>query len=196
MPAPRRVDARTLLFEKIRTSDPKFVHVTGVPYGTEEPPQEDAGKVDPLWITLEVAPFGRLRVVVNTHSLAARAEGLDACIQVAIVPISWTEKPPPALNEDPGQDYVKIAAAFPVAYGPMEREPLAALLTERAKKAVRVEVWGELFATETLGVRQIHSRRASTARPTDLRNRDGALKFYYADENAAELFLFKFDGQP
>jgi hypothetical protein len=196
MPAPRRVDARTLLFEKIRTSEPKFVHVTGVPYGSEEPPQADADKVDPLWITLEVPPFGRLRVVVNTHSLAARDAGLDARIHVAVVSLSWTDKPPPALSEDPGQDYAKIAAAFPVTYVLMEREPLTALLTERAKKAVRIEVWGELFATETLGVRQVHSRRASTARPSDIRNRDGALKFYYADENAAELFLFKFDGQP
>jgi hypothetical protein len=77
----------------------------------------------------------------------------------------------------------------------MDREALTALITERAKKAVRAEIWGELYAGETLGIRQIHCRRLSKVAPTDTRNRDGALKFYYADENAAELFLFKFDGQ-
>jgi hypothetical protein len=195
MPAPRRGDARTLLFEKIRTSEPKFVHVIGIPYGFEEPAQEDPARIDPLWIVLEVPPFGRLRAVINTHSLAARNAGLDERMRIAVVPLSWTEKPAPTLNEDPGQDYAKIAAALPGAFDPMERGALAELLTERAKRAQRVEVWGELFATETLGVRQIHSRRASAARPDGLENRDGALKFYFAEENAAELFLFKFDGQ-
>lgn len=195
MPAPRRADARTLLFEKIRTSEPKFVHVTGVPYGAEEPQQEDPAKIDPLWITFEAPPFGRLRAVVNTQSLMARAAGLDEPMRIAVVPLSWTEKPSPSLSEDDGQDYAMIAAALPVAFEPMDREPLATLLTDRARKAVRVEVWGELFATETLGIRQIHSRRSSAACPTDILNRDGALKFYYSEENAAELFLFRFDGQ-
>ena len=61
---------------------------------------------------------------------------------------------------------------------------------------MRAEVWGELHAKEFLGVRQIHSRRRSDAVEEDLRNRDGALKFYYPEENAAELFLFKYAGQP
>jgi hypothetical protein len=29
-----------------------------------------------------------------------------------------------------------------------------------------------------------------------VKNRDGALKLYYPQDNAAEAFLFKFDGQP
>jgi hypothetical protein len=77
----------------------------------------------------------------------------------------------------------------------MEREALFNLLNERAKRAVRAELWGELYASETLGIRQIHCRRTSHGFADDTRNRDGALKFYYADANAAELFLFKFDGQ-
>ncbi|HET6406485.1 MAG TPA: hypothetical protein VFG14_01290, partial [Chthoniobacteraceae bacterium] len=69
------------------------------------------------------------------------------------------------------------------------------VLSERGKKAVRAEIWGELYAGETLGIRQIHCRRASNGSSTDTRNRDGALKLYYSDGNTAELFLFKFDGQ-
>jgi hypothetical protein len=192
---PRRPDARTLLFEKIRTSAPKFVHVTGVPYTVEQKPVGDPNEADIIWLTVEAPPFGRLRASINTTSELNRNGGFKPEIQVGIVKGTWDQKPSPGLVEDPGQDYAKIEAAFKVKYAPMDRKALTALITERAKKAVRAEIWGELYAGETLGIRQIHCRRLSKGAPTDTRNRDGALKFYYADENAAELFLFKFDGQ-
>ena len=64
------------------------------------------------------------------------------------------------------------------------------------KAAIRAEVWGELYATDHIGVHQVHSRRASCAVTTDLKSRDGALKLYYPQDNLAEAFLFKFCGQP
>jgi hypothetical protein len=192
---PRRPDARTLLFEKIRTSAPKFVHVTGVPYTVEQRPVDDPAKADVIWLTVEAPPFGRLRASINTTSQLNRDGGFEPKIRVGTVKSTWTEKPPHGLVEDPGQDYAKIDAAFKVVYHPMEREALFNLLNERAKRAVRAELWGELYASETLGIRQIHCRRTSHGFADDTRNRDGALKFYYADANAAELFLFKFDGQ-
>jgi hypothetical protein len=193
---PRRPDARTLLFEKIRTSPAKFVHVVGVPYLVEQPPQEDPALLDALWLTIEVPPYGRLRVVLNTTSRANRAAGADDRVWLGIVAGTWAEKPAPALNEDLGQDYRKIEAAFGVTYQAHDRESLAALLTERAKKAIRAEVWGDLYAQETLGVRQVHCRRESSGVKEDLRNHDGALKLYYAEGNTTEIFLFKFFGQP
>jgi hypothetical protein len=193
---PRRPDARTLLFEKIRTSPAKFVHVIGVPYAIEREASEDDAKLDRVLLTVEAPPFGRLRVSINSISRASRDAGHDARVRVAIVKSTYTEKPAPGLAEDPGQNYAKIEAAFPVTYEPMERDALAELLLERGKRAVRAEVWGDLYAQEHLGVRQLHSRRASAAVAADLKNHDGALKFYYAEENAAELFLFKFAGQP
>lgn len=196
MPPVRRPDARALLFEKIRTTPPKFVHVTGVPYSVEQEVADDPEKVDHVWLTLEVPPFGRVRAAVNTTSRLCRDGGADARIRVGIVLTPYDEKPAPGLLEDPGQDYRKIEAAFSVKYDEYDSAKLMELLMERGKKAVRVEVWGDLYAKEHLGVHQIHSRRASTAVPTDLRNRDGALKLYYAEPNVAELFLFKFHGQP
>lgn len=193
---PRRPDARTLLFEKIRTSPPKFVHVIGVPYAVDREAAEDPANSDRLWLTIEAPPFGRLRASVNTTSRLSRDAGHDARVRVAIVPSTWEEKPAPGLSEDKGQNYAKIEAAFGATYEPMEREALADLLVERAKRAMRAEVWGDLFAQEHLGVRQLHCRRASSAVADDLRNHDGALKLYYADGNTAELFLFKFAGQP
>ena len=190
----RRPDARTLLFEKIRTSPAKFVHVTGVPYVVELEAAADPELVDHLWITLEVPPLGRVRAVINTTSRLSRLAGFDPRVRLAIVPSNWTEKPPTGLVEETGQDYGMIEATTTVDYEPYEEGALAELLMSRAKKAVRAEVWGDLYARDHLGVHQIHSRRASDAMPVDVRNRDGALRLSYAD-GTAELFLFKFYGQ-
>jgi hypothetical protein len=194
---PRRPDARTLLFEKIRSSPPRFVHITGVPYQVElEPVRDDALEPAQVWLSIEVPPFGRLRTILNTTSKRSAEAGFDARIRVGIVAQTWTEKPSPGLIEDPGQDYSGLEAALGVEYRSYEEKELRAMLVERARIAVRAEVWGELYAREHLGVHQIHSRRASSAVATDLKRRDGALKLYYATENRADLFLFKFAGQP
>src|SRR5678816_3914221 len=177
----RRTDSRTLLFEKIRTSPPKFVHVTGVPYAIEMEQAEDLARLDHVWLTLEVPPFGRVRAVINTLSRLNRDAGFDARVRVAIVAGSWREKPETGLLEEQGQDYAIIESAVPVSYRFYEHEALAELLISRAKKAVRAEVWGDLYAKDHLGVHQIHCRRASCAVSTDLKNRDGALKLYYGD---------------
>jgi hypothetical protein len=190
----RRTDARALLFEKIRTSPPKFVRVTGVPYAAEIEQTEDPTALDHLWLTLEVPPFGRLRAAINTLSRLNRDAGFDARVRVAIVPSKFNDKPQTGLVEERGQDYSLIEAALPVTYEAYERDALAEMLLNKAKKAVRAEVWGELYARDHLGVHQVHSRRASSALATDLKNRDGALKLYYGD-GTAELFLFRFCGQ-
>ena len=192
----KRPDARALLFERIRTSPAKFVHVTGVPYAVEREVSEASASGDHLYLTLEAPPFGRLRAAVNTLSRLNLDAGADARVRVGIVNSTWTDKPVPGLVEEHGQDYAKIEATGTVAYEFFESDALAALLIERAKRAVRVEIWGDLYARDHLGVHQIHSRRASCALPVDIKNRDGALKLYYPEGNTAELFLFKFCGQP
>ncbi len=196
MPTIRRPDARAQLFERIRTSPPKFVHVTGVPYAAVREPANGTNIADHVWITLEAPPFGRLRAAVNTFSRINHVGGFDSRVRVGIVKSVWTEKPAPGLIEEPGQDYAKLEKLMKIAYEPFESDALADLLMERVKRAVRIEVWGDLYARDHLGIHQIHSRRASCAVLVDLQGRDGALKFYYAKENAAELFLFKFCGQP
>lgn len=192
----KRPDVRALLYERIRTSPPKFVHVTGVPYTVEVEVCDDPEKLDHVWMTMEVPPYGRIRAVVNTTSRVGRLAGVDARIFVATLSNTWTEKPQTGLVECDGQSYTKVEAAADVSYTPYEREELTELLVSKMKKAIRAEVWGDLYARDHLGIHQIHSRRASAAVSTDLRNRDGALKLYYSEDNLAELFLFKFAGQP
>lgn len=191
----RRPDARTLLFERIRTSPPKFVHVIGVPYYVNLEPQADPTKIDHVWITFEAPPFGRLCACVNTISRINRDAGFDPRVRVGIIKSHWTEKPVSGLEEVSGLDYAKLEKQENVFFELYERDALAEFIIERAKKAIRVEVWGDLFARVQIGIHQLHSRRASNGNAQDTKNRDGALKLYYAD-NTAEMFLFKFDGQP
>jgi len=192
MPKP---DARTLLYERIRTRPAKFVHVRGVPYTVAHETAENPEDADHIYLTLEVPPYGRLRAAVNTFSRFNRNAGFDPRVRLGIVTSTYEKKPEPSLEELPGQDYAQLEAILPIAYEPYDREPLSVLLMEKMKRAIRAEIWGELYARDHLGIHQIHSRRASCAVPADLRNRDGALQLYYPD-SVSELLLFKFCGQP
>ncbi len=191
-----RPDARALLYERIRKSPPKFVQITGVPYTVELEVCDDPEKLDHIWLSLEVPSIGRLRAAINTTSLIAKEMGVDPRIRVGTVVGTWAEKPSTGLVECNGMSYVAIEALCEIAYEPMERDPLSEMLMAKLKSAIRVEIWGDLYARELLGVHQIHCRRASTAVPFDVVGRDGALKLYYAAENRTELVLMKYAGQP
>jgi hypothetical protein len=172
------------------------VHLTGVPYSARGEVHADPRRADHVLITVAVPPFGPFIIAVNTFSRLNANAGFDPRVRLGIVPSIWKQKPEPALEENAIFDYAPIEAAQPLAFEKLAPEELTARLVERTRAAVRIEVWGELYARPLLGVHQIHSRRASHAMPHSLRNRDGALRFIYLENNAAELLLFKFDGQP
>ena len=192
----RRPDARALLFERIRTTPPKFVHVRGVPYTVAVEESDDPLKVDHVWLTLEVPPFGRLRAAINTLSRLNREGGFDPRIRVGIIRSTYTEKPTTGLEECAGLDYATHEKKHNVIYETYEPAALTELLVTKMKIAIRAEIWGELYARDHLGIHQIHCRRASCAVTQDIKNRDGAFKLYYPQDNLAEAFLFKFCGQP
>lgn len=194
--ARRSADARTLLFERVRSSPPRFVHAAGVPYSVEREREPDESKVDHVWITFEAPPFGRLRAILNTRSRLNQNAGFDPRVRVGTVRSTWIEKPPAGLEEIDGFDYAMIEEAHNIFYEHYDRDALTEALIAKGRAAVGLEVWGELYGRDHLGVHQIHSRRASSAVALDVKNRDGALKLFYAAGNAAELLLFKFVGQP
>jgi hypothetical protein len=191
----RRPDARALLFERIRTSPPKFVHVRGIPYTVVVEEAEDPLKIDHIHLNVEAPPFGRLRVSINTLSRLNRDAGFDGRVRLGIIRSTYTEKPIPGLEECAGLDYARQEQKFQVAYEPYDHDALVELLVPKMKTAIRAEIWGELYARDHIGIHQVHSRRASSAVPLDLKGRDGALKLYYPHDNLAEAFLFKFCGQ-
>jgi hypothetical protein len=190
----RRPDARALLFERIRTSPPKFVHVCGVPYTVAVSESEDPLRIDHIHLNVEVPPFGRLRVAVNTLSRASREAGFDVRVRLGIIRSTYTEKPAPSLEECAGLDYAKQDEKHGVKYEAYEQAALQEMLVAKMKAAIRVEIWGELYARDHLGIHQVHCRRASKAMPADVPNRDGAFKLYFPD-GTTEAYLFKFEGQ-
>jgi hypothetical protein len=135
-------------------------------------------------------------VAINTLSRISRDAGFDPRVRVGIIKSTYTEKPQPSLEECSGLDYAKQDEKHGVQYEAYEQAALTEMLVTKMKLAIRAEIWGELYARDHLGIHQVHSRKASKAVPQDVPNRDGALKLYYPQDNAAEAFLFKFDGQP
>jgi hypothetical protein len=173
----------------------RFVHFTGVPYWAESETHRDPAKIDHVFITFHAPPYGAVVAAVNTLSRLNRDAGFDGRVRLGILHSHWEEKPEPGLDEHSGLSYAALERETPVVFEPRPHEELAALLLEKTRAASRMEVWGELYARPNLGVHQIHSRSASCAVPVHLKNRDGALKFFFESGRRAETLLFKFDGQ-
>ena len=159
----------------------------------EYSPYED--RVDHVWITLQVSECGFLRAAVNTLSRLNRDAGFDGRVRVGFVNETWETLPETGVFGCERLDYFEIETRTNVFYEFRSKPEMEALLTRKAGTAVLMEVWGDLYADKHVGVHQIHSRRASCAVSQDIIGRDGALKFYYQEEQASEMLLFKFCGQ-
>ena len=173
---------------------PMYAHVVGTVVKAELEVATTPDRVDHVWITLDVPPCGAVLLSVNTLSRLNRREGFDPTVRVAIVKTSYAGMPEPFIEECMGLDYATVEAQFHPRWESHSRDELSGLLMARARAALRIEAWGEIYRAQHLGLHQIHSRRASCAVKTDLIGHDGALRFYLRDGHA-EMFLFKFCGQ-
>jgi hypothetical protein len=172
-----------------------LVHVAGIPtaYAAELDP--NPRNIDHFWITIAIGTGQPIRIALSTHSRQNAAAGFDSRIRLGVLPSTWDELPAAALEKSSGLDYATLEATSPVAYSEYERPALEALLMEKAKRSVFIEAWGELYVRTHVGIHQVHSMRASCSVLRDLVGRDGAIRFYFAGENQAELLLFKYCGQ-
>ncbi len=177
------------------TGKPLYAHVVGTLTKVEMEASAVPDRADHVLLTLDVPPCGAVTLSVNTLSRANRNANFDAHVRVAIVKTSYAGMPEPFIEEAMGLDYATVEAQFHPRWESCERDPLAELLMARARAALRIEAWGEIYRAQHLGLHQIHSRRASCAVKTDITGHDGALRFYLRDGHA-EMFLFKFCGQP
>jgi hypothetical protein len=135
-----------------------------------------------------------VRIALSTHSRHNAAAGFDARIRLGIVASPWSELPPAGVVKSAGLDYGTIEATSRVTYVEYERPALETLLSDKAKRAVLIEAWGELYVRTHVGIHQVHSMRASCSIARDLVGRDGAIRFFFPERNA-ELLLFKYCGQ-
>jgi hypothetical protein len=188
-------DARAALLRRLRNRPSPFVHISGTPRSVEVEPERDPERLDHVWLSIQVPPFGLIRAVINTVSRIHRTAGFDSRVRLGILRGTWSELPAAGISDCTGLNYETIEAANNVFYEHYEREALTALLLEMAGDAIHAEAWGDLYARDHLGLHQIHSRRASAAVRSDMIGRDGALMLY-SGSRETELLLFKFTGQP
>jgi hypothetical protein len=171
-----------------------MVRVTGEPVAFAAEIDGIAANIDHFWITIRMGDLGPLRIALSTHSRQNAAAGFDPRLRVAVIPSTWEGLPAAGLVEFPGLDYARIEAETPTKFVEYERPALEVLLTEKTRRALFIEAWGELYVRTHLGLHQVHSRRASCSVLSDYVGRDGAIRFYYPD-GTAEMLLFKYCGQ-
>jgi hypothetical protein len=171
-----------------------YVRLVGIPYHIRVEPHPDETLVDHVWYDVQIPPCGPVRLTINTSSRLNGRMGFDPRVRMATIPSVYDIRPEPMIAVEPPHDYRDFEVEHDVQYILYDHDPLEALLVAKGQRAVRIEAWGELYIRNHLGVHQLHSRRASSAMPTDIFGRDGAVKLYYPDMTA-EMLLIKFSGQ-
>jgi hypothetical protein len=172
------------------------VHAAGVPIAFAAETDRVPANIDHFWITIGIGSGEPIRIALSTHSRQNAAAGFDPRVRVGIIVSSWQELSSVGMTGCRGLDYQEIEAAQPVTYIEYERPALEALLVEKTGRTLFIEAWGELYIRNHLGIHQVHSRRASCSVVQDYKGRDGAIRFYFAEEARTELMLFKYCGQP
>lgn len=182
---------------RLRAKYPDFVHAVGGDLRARLEDHPNPAYVDHVWITMDIGAPQRVLVSINTQSKRNRDAGFDDRIRVGIVRGTAAHRPPRGMAACRCFDYAEVEHDTNVFYEHHTRADLENLLLRAAARAVLLEVWGAPYHSKRHpGIHQIHSRRASCAVTEDVRGQDGALRFYYAEEQQTELMLFKFCGQP
>jgi hypothetical protein len=172
-----------------------LVHVAGTPVAFAAEIDRVAANIDHFWITIGIGTGEPIRIALSTHSRQNAAAGFDPRMRVGIITSTWQKLPVAGLARSTCLDYHALEAPSPVTYVDYERPALEQLLTEKTTRAIFIEAWGELYVRTHLGIHQVHSMRASCSVPRDYIGRDGAIRFYFADDARTELILFKYCGQ-
>ena len=173
----------------------EFVVGAGELVTFEKEVSPDPDKTDHFWITIRAGNFGPLRISISTYSLKHVADGFDPRMRVGTVSSHWSQLQASGVFPAAGLDYAEFERASAIVFREMERPALEELLAAKASRAIFAEAWGALYLRDRPGIHQIHSRRASCSVHTGYVGRDGAVRFYYREDAAAEMLLFKYCGQ-
>lgn len=173
----------------------QFAAVAGTIESVSVETNDDPRKIDHVWIEVRAGEDGLLQIALNTRSCQSAEAGYDPRISVGVAATTWEELPEAGAWEAESLDYAAIEAAYQISFVLYDRRALEELLLRKAASACFVRGWGEFYIRARLGIHQVHSRHASFAHPVDHQGRDGALEFYFDEEERLELLLFKFSGQ-
>ena len=187
--------AKRSKYPQLLSRDGEFLRAAGEPITFAAETDRVPSNIDHFWITLRIGSGDPLRVALSTRSRQNASAGFDPRVRVATVASTWSELPTAGLHACARLDYHEIESLQPVTYVEYERPALEVLLADKTSRAVLIEVWGEFYVRNHIGLHQVHSRRASCSVLKDYEGRDGAIRFYFQD-GTAEMLLFKYCGQP
>ena len=189
---------RPIESHRLGVSHGELVHVAGTPIAFAAEVDLIPSNIDHFWITLEIDHNELLRIALNTHSRQNAAAGFDPRIRVGVISSIWRELPPAQIIKSRGLDYTEIEAkaGAPITFVEYERPALETFLEERCTRSIFIEAWGEFYLRKERGIHQVHSRRASCSVTKDEIGRDGAIRFFFNENQTAEMVLLKYCGQP
>jgi hypothetical protein len=151
--------------------------------------------VDHVYVTVDAGLQAPVTLSLNTLSFRNRIAGHDPRIRLGILRWRWTHLPARGLYPLEFFDYESIELIENVEYRVLERAAMEEYFALHCANCRRIEAWGVPYHRAEPGLHQIHSRRASASVPADLRGRDGAVRFYFDEDQRVELALLKFAGQ-
>jgi hypothetical protein len=154
-----------------------------------------AENVDHVYATIDAGLQSQVTLSLNTLSFRNRVAGHDPRIRLGILRWRWTHLPPRGLYPLEFFDYDTVELIENVEYRVLERTAMEEYFALRCANCRRIEAWGVPYHRTQPGLHQIHSRRASASVDSDLRGRDGAVRFYFDEDQRVELALLKFAGQ-
>ncbi len=162
-------------------------------FEVESPVRQE--NIDHVFVTIDAGLAIPVILSLNTLSFRNRVAGYDARIRLATLRWRWTHLPPRGLYPLEFFDYETVELLESVAFRVLDRTAVEEYFALRCANCRLIEAWGVPYHRAQPGLHQIHSRRASSAVPEDLRGRDGAVRFYFDEDQRSELALLKFCGQ-
>jgi hypothetical protein len=151
--------------------------------------------VDHVYASIDAGLQSPVTISLNTLSFRNRVAGHDPRIRLGILRWRWTHLPPRGLYPLEFFDYDTVELIENVEYRVLERSAMEEYFALRCANCRRIEAWGVPYHRTQPGLHQIHSRRASASVDSDLRGRDGAVRFYFDEDQRVELAMLKFAGQ-
>ena len=162
-------------------------------FEVESPVRQE--NIDHVFVTIDAGLAGPVILSLNTLSFRNRVAGYDPRIRLATLRWRWTHLPPRGLYPLEFFDYDTVELIENVEYRVLDRAAMEEYFALHCAHCRRVEARGVPYHHARPGLHQIHSRRASASVTTDLRGRDGAVRFYFDEDQRVELALLKFAGQ-
>jgi hypothetical protein len=151
--------------------------------------------IDHVYATIDAGLQKPVILSLNTLSFRNRVAGHDPRIRLGTLRWRWTHLPARGLYPLEFFDYESVELIENVEYRVVERTAMEEFFALRCANCRRIEAWGVPYHRAQPGLHQIHSRRASSGVAADLRGHDGAVRFYFDEDQHSELVLLKFAGQ-